>query len=1398
MLQPSVQVDTPYLRPDSGSDLNIMPPVIYTKLTKLLGPLEEDSSDVHFTVAGGGLNYQADREITVDMLLDTGVASRGSLFRNISFIVPDQRYNSKEILYSESFLKLCGIPQLWDLVLQNTGGKEIRHGLEPKPIGEDLSGLDAPIFSQINSVSLGTPEALQAETLGTSEPFLTLDLDEGELFEESLVELSSTQGPTEQDIKELHEALDLIITRALANGLPLEHSARLRNIIFNNVDAFRLKFFKSDQALDVRPWLDVHHSLAKEKAETLVKSHRSRRYSMTQKRFMTEQCEILLAAGCLRRFEGFENENTIAAYAPAVCVLKPDGTFRLTWDQRDANQLVVPSFVPMESVSEQQMKLAGALMYFQADALSGFWQVPLDQKSQFNTILSTHDSLYISSRVIQGSTNGTHAFNLAVRNLLRPLLINNDLLQFVDDLLGPAKSFEELFRKMEELLKLCAEKRLFLSPKKFTAYATEVKFIGRQIGKHGVLLDDSKYNSGLQQLGIPRTAADLRCLIGILEWLGPSLPNLAEAKGPLQNLLTQALRSVPEKVKASTFACKGHTNATAKKIFLDWREEHTEAFEKCKELVRHQISRYPPAEDDELVLYTDASRLYWSAVLVAIDSEETKKPHINRHVRPVAWTSGSFTGSMLHWGIPEKEAYAVVAACKRLEPLLVRKLGFTVATDHKNLINIFDMSRRADTQHVLASKLQRWAMYLSRFPMILEHIEGDTNLAADYGSRVRLWEPNSTDGVTPKSTSLNRIIYQCNSVDFTVDDARVNAMNHEGFHFPSKEDIYTAQQSALSRIINNSNTSIVDVISREVDKLSVNGKLLLLDPVDNLYKTEETILDDVKSRIWIPCTDISLILRLCVVAHCGSAGHLGSNRTYEELTKRFVWRGMQDHPIVGIRPFCHRCLNCLPNRLGQGTVPRPYMPTHVATERNEILQFDFVTLLDPEVVAEKRKGNKARGKAPKTILVAAGPTVRQQESVDRPIPHALVMKDKFTRYCMIYPAEEQTADTAARGLLQWISIFGLPQFFWSDGGSHFNAAVLHELEQVLQIDHLYSIAYSPHTNGSVENMNRQLKAVLQPMISERGMSMEHAHLLFPVVQSVLNCAKSESLQGHSPMMLMMAQEPTHPLDHVVHKGTLIHVKCVSDLSRESSSESQRSVPTNNLKVHFNALLKALDELHTLVAASITAAAVKSRSKANLRRGAVPLNLQIGDFVMVHRPVPNTASKLFYRWVGPHRVTAIKSETLYEIEDILTKQLNTVHAQRLYFYEDGRLKLTSEIKRQVAHDTYGYVIDGIGGYRRTEDGNWELKLLWKGFEVDDANNYYIALDTAYSKYEAKTKTFLQDLLKSQDSQVAAQSMIDILGLTQQSKPETTGIFKSKVGRPKRSVLAVYDIDIDAII
>ncbi len=142
----------------------------------------------------------------------------------------------------------------------------------------------------------------------------------------------------------------------------------------------------------------------------------------------------------------------------------------------------------------------------------------------------------------------------------------------------------------------------------------------------------------------------------------------------------------------------------------------------------------------------------------------------------------------------------------------------------------------------------------------------------------------------------------------------------------------------------------------------------------------------------------------------------------------------------------------------------------------------------------------------------------------------------------------------------------------------------------------------------------------------------------------------------------------------------------------------------------------------------------ARDKANAHRPR-QLRLIESDTVMVAEPEPR--NKLAARWTGPHEVVRCLSEHRYEIKDIVTGivtgKTTTVHASRLDYYDDAAVGVGADVRvrRQAAHEAFGFQVARLGGHRRAEDGlGWELRPIWRGFEDAEESQQWRALGDAF--------------------------------------------------------------------
>ena len=200
----------------------------------------------------------------------------------------------------------------------------------------------------------------------------------------------------------------------------------------------------------------------------------------------------------------------------------------------------------------------------------------------------------------------------------------------------------------------------------------EVKYLGHKISRDRLQPTKSKIVT-VAKAPKPTGVAELRSFLGIVNYYGKFLPDLATTAAPLYNLL-----------------CK---NAP-----WQWGKIQQSAFEKVKALQSSDLLvHYNPKK--KIILAADASPLGVGAVLPHLMEDGSK--------RPIAYAFHSLSVAEHKYSQPDEEALAIVFAVKHFHQYVYGRL-FIILSDHKPVMDIFD-----ETKSVLlmaSAHIQRWAL----------------------------------------------------------------------------------------------------------------------------------------------------------------------------------------------------------------------------------------------------------------------------------------------------------------------------------------------------------------------------------------------------------------------------------------------------------------------------------------------------------------------------------------------------------------------------------------------------------------------------------------------------------------------------------------------------------------
>ena len=152
---------------------------------------------------------------------------------------------------------------------------------------------------------------------------------------------------------------------------------------------------------------------------------------------------------------------------------------------------------------------------------------------------------------------------------------------------------------------------------------------------------------------------------------------------------------------------------------LKFDEKQRAAFLLLKEKLCHSTSLYTPIMTKPFIVRSDASDYAVGASVSQLDDEGSE--------RPIAFVSAKLSEVQCRWSTIEKEAFAVIFALKKFDPI-VFGCRIELYTDHNPLQYLVVCAPKS-------AKLTRWSLSLTRYDITVKHIHGKDNVTADCLSR---------------------------------------------------------------------------------------------------------------------------------------------------------------------------------------------------------------------------------------------------------------------------------------------------------------------------------------------------------------------------------------------------------------------------------------------------------------------------------------------------------------------------------------------------------------------------------------------------------------------------------------------------------------------------------------
>ncbi|XP_029163713.1 uncharacterized protein K02A2.6-like [Nylanderia fulva] len=366
---------------------------------------------------------------------------------------------------------------------------------------------------------------------------------------------------------------------------------------------------------------------------------------------------------------------------PIVPVIKSDGSVRICGNFKlTLNPSLIRDRHPIPLIDEIFVALRNGKTFSQIDLQHAYMQIPVEESSRDFLTIITHKGLYRYTKMTEGIASGPGDFQRKIEQCLSGI---DGVIPYLDNIFVTGETDEIHLKTLYMVFQRLEQSGFHVNINKCDFFKEKLDLLGFVINKEGLHKSETKVKA-MTNAPVPRNKKQLESFIGLITYYARFLPNRAEKLQPLYKC-----------AKAETFK---------------WTVECQKAVDWVKmELISPRVlAHYDPKED--LVLSCDASTYGLGAILAHRYKDGTEKP--------IAYASKVIPEKELNRAIIDKEASAIVFGFKKFYNYIYGTTTLTLRTDHKPLVFIF--GPKQEIPLTVASRLQRWAYFLSRFTYTIE------------------------------------------------------------------------------------------------------------------------------------------------------------------------------------------------------------------------------------------------------------------------------------------------------------------------------------------------------------------------------------------------------------------------------------------------------------------------------------------------------------------------------------------------------------------------------------------------------------------------------------------------------------------------------------------------------
>lgn len=180
-------------------------------------------------------------------------------------------------------------------------------------------------------------------------------------------------------------------------------------------------------------------------------------------------------------------------------------------------------------------KLQDARVFTTLDSRNGFFHVDVDEGSKDFTSFITHSGQYKFNKVPFGLSNSPAVFQRFINSVFRQLICKGLMFAYMDDVVIPAKDFEEALERRQLVLDTARDYGLDINFKKCQFLKKRIEFLGYVI-KEGKIQPSSTKIAAVQSFLEPKTIAALQSFLGLTGYFRKFIKDYSAIAKPLSDM----------------------------------------------------------------------------------------------------------------------------------------------------------------------------------------------------------------------------------------------------------------------------------------------------------------------------------------------------------------------------------------------------------------------------------------------------------------------------------------------------------------------------------------------------------------------------------------------------------------------------------------------------------------------------------------------------------------------------------------------------------------------------------------------------------------------------------------------------------------------------------------------